>query len=128
MGRERGAPERRVAVEILDAWGNHERLRLWRNNSGVGWFANGRPCRKTDPGALPVRFGTPGQGDYTGLVLVPYQEFGVRLELETKSADGVQSDEQKTFQAMIEKFGGIYVLARSLDDFDDAMALLGITR
>ena len=37
---------------------------------------------------------------------------GQRLEVEVKSATGRQSKAQRAFQKMIEKFGGLYVLAR----------------
>jgi hypothetical protein len=41
---------------------------------------------------------------------------GRRLEIECKSATGRQSPEQASFQAMIERFGGVYILARSAQD------------
>lgn len=115
--------ERDLIYLILSVWGAHPQLRIWRANTGVGWFANGQPARKTDPGAYAVKFGTPGQGDISGLVLPS----GRRLEIETK-AKTKQSDDQKSFQRMIERFGGLYVLARSLDDVDRALAALGVTR
>jgi hypothetical protein len=116
--------ERDLLHLILSSWGAHPQLRIWRANTGVGWFANGQPARKTDSGAYPVKFGTPGQGDVSGLVLPS----GRRLEIETKFARGQQSDDQKSFQRMIERFGGLYVLARSLEDVDRALAALGVTR
>jgi hypothetical protein len=58
-----------------------------------------------------VRFGIPGQADLTGLL-----PGGVRLEVEVKGAAGRQTEEQRAFQRMIERFGGVYVLARSVDD------------
>lgn len=115
--------ERDLLYLILSTWGAHPQLRIWRANTGVGWFANGQPARKTDPGAYAVKFGTNGQGDISGLVLPS----GRRLEIETK-AKTKQSKEQKSFQKMIEAFGGLYVLARSLDDVDRALAALGVTR
>lgn len=116
--------ERDLLHLILSTWGAHPALRIWRANTGMGWFANGEPARKTDRGAYPVCFGTPGQGDISGLVLPS----GRRLEIETKFARGRQSDDQKSFQKMIENFGGVYVLARSLDDVDRALAALGVRR
>lgn len=115
--------ERDLVYAILSTWGAHPRLRIWRANTGVGWFAGGAPARKTDPGAYPVHFGTPGQADISGLVLPA----GRRLEIECK-AKTRQSDDQKSFQRMIENFGGLYVLARSLEDVDRALAALGVTR
>lgn len=59
-----------------------------------------------------MRFGTPGQADISG-ILAPS---GRRIEIECKSATGRQSEQQRRFQAMIEKHGGLYVLARSTAD------------
>lgn len=116
--------ERDLVHLILFTWGAHPALRIWRANTGMGWFKDGEPARKTDRGAYPVRFGTPGQGDITGLVLPS----GRRLEIECKTERGRQSDDQKSFQRMIVSFGGIYLLARSLEDVDRALAALGVRR
>jgi hypothetical protein len=125
-----GERERWIQFEILKAWGSSPRLRLWRANVGVGWFANGEPARKTDPGAYPVKFGVEGQGDLSGLIDGDADGVnrGRRLEIECKTERGKQSDAQKRFQAMIERFGGLYVLARSVEDVDQALARVGITR
>lgn len=114
--------EATIQHSILQAWGAHPGLRIWRQNTGVGWFCNGKPARQKDPGAYPVAFGIPGQGDLSGLVN------GRRLEIECKTARGVQSDAQKAFEAMILRFGGIYLVARSLADVDAFFATLGISR
>lgn len=75
-------------------------MRLWRSNTGVARM-----------GKRKVRFGVPGQADLTGVL-----PGGIRLEIEVKSAVGRQSPEQLAYQAMIERFGGVYVLARSVGD------------
>jgi len=73
----------------------------WRQNTGVADF-DGRK----------VKFGLKGQADITGMMLD-----GRRLEVETKRrTGGVQSPDQKAFQAMIEGGGGVYLLASSIDD------------
>jgi hypothetical protein len=41
---------------------------------------------------------------------------GRRIEIEVKTPSGRQSEQQKRFQDMIEKFNGIYILARSVED------------
>jgi len=41
------------------------------------------------------------------------------LFIEVKTEKGVQSDSQKEFQAEIEKHGGIYILARSIEDVSE---------
>lgn len=116
--------ERSIQHEILLAWGAHPRLRFSRINTGVAWFANGQPARKTDPGARPVRFNPKGTADIVGLIAPA----GRLLMIECKTATGRQSPEQKTMQHVITKHGGLYILARSLSDVDAALAAVGITR
>jgi len=41
---------------------------------------------------------------------------GVRLEVEVKTPTGRQSADQMNFQKIIERFHGIYILARSSED------------
>ena len=84
----------------MRAYATREDMRLWRANVGAAMFK----------GRL-VRFGVPGQADLTGML-----NNGIRLEIEVKADDGVQSDEQIDYQNMIQKFGGVYILARSVDD------------
>lgn len=109
---------------VLSAWGAHPALRIWRQNTGVGWFKDGQPARNTDPGAYPVKFGVPGQGDISGVI----GPDGRRLEIECKTERGSQSEEQRSFQMMVERFGGLYILARRLEDVDAALAAIGVTR
>lgn len=118
-----GQRESPVVKSILIAWGATPHGRIWRVNTGMGWFANGKPARKTDPGAYPVRFGEKGQGDISGIF-----KGGVRVEIECKSSTGRQSEDQRNFQAMIERYGGVYVVARSIEDVDRALAARGYTR
>lgn len=117
--------EARVQYDVLQAWGAHERVRLARINTGVGWFNNKGPCRKTDPGARPVRFNPRGCGDAVGII-APEGRF---LMIEFKRpVGGEQREEQETMQRVIEAMGGIYILARSLADVDARLAKEGITR
>lgn len=84
---------------ILLTFGNRDDLRIWRNNCGV--------ARR---GKQLIRFGVPGQADISGIM-----QGGRRLEIECKAGTR-QTKEQRAFQAMIERFGGLYVLAKSTDD------------
>lgn len=59
-----------------------------------------------------VSFGVIGQADITG-ILAPG---GKRLEIEVKTGSDKPSDQQLRFAAMIRAAGGIYVVARSVDD------------
>lgn len=99
--------------EILKAWGAHPSLRLWRQNTGAA-MVKGRL----------VRFGSPGCPDILG-ALAPT---GRLIGIEVKAPDGRQSAEQKSFQAMFERMGALYVLARDVETVDRALAELGITR
>lgn len=116
--------ERDVQHAILATWGAHPRLRFARVNTGVGWFANGEPARKTDPGAYPVRFNPKGTADIVGLIAPS----GRMLMIECKAPRKGPSKEQIAMRRVVERFGGLYVLARSLADFDAAMSSVGITR
>ncbi len=97
--------EKQTQNEILRMFGTTPRLRLWRANVGAVRIGN-----------RVVRFGIPGQADLTGIL-----PNGKRLEIEVKSPTGRQTPSQRAFEAMIEKFNGVYVLARSTDDVRRAL-------
>lgn len=92
------------AVQVT--FGARPNLRIWRNNTG----AFGTEDRF-------VRFGLEGSADFLG-ILGPSGRF---LAIECKSPSGRQTDQQKAFQAMVERFGGVYILARSTDDVEAAL-------
>jgi hypothetical protein len=71
------------------------------------WRANTGSARR---GSQVVRFGLPGQSDILGTAA------GRFVAIELKTDVGRQSAEQRTFQASVERGGGLYILARSLDD------------
>lgn len=112
--------ERDVQRAVMLRWGAHPRVRLARCNTGVGWFARGQPARKGDAGAYPVRFNPPGTADLVGL-LAPT---GRMLMVELKSPTGRSSKAQQTMRRVVEAFGGVYVLARSVADVDAALTPL----
>jgi len=97
--------EKQAQNAILRVYGRDPRVRLWRANVGVARFGNRR-----------VAFGVPGQADLTGIL-----PGGIRLEIEVKGPRGRQSQKQRCYQQMIEAFGGVYVLARSVDDVQRAI-------
>jgi hypothetical protein len=110
----------RLVHEILIAVGGMPDVRVWKQVNGMAIPYGAEH---------PVHFGGPnGQGDIGGIMRVSqlvdpdgglYQTrntYGVRLEIEVKTGSGRPSKEQIVYQKMIEKFGGIYILARSVDD------------
>jgi hypothetical protein len=105
--------ESSLLYAVLNAWGAHPRLRLWRQNTGAATL-NGRL----------VRFGTPGAADVQGII----RPTGRFLAIETKAPGKKQSEEQVKWQRMVEEHGGLYVLARSLEEVDEALAKEGIYR
>lgn len=98
--------ESEIQAAILQYLATREDLRAWRNNVGVGVLNGGHH----------VRFGVPGQADISGILAG-----GRRLEIEVKRPDGRQSEQQRRFQAMVERFGGVYILARSVGDVRSAL-------
>lgn len=97
--------ESSILREILLYLGTRTDLRAWRSNSGAALGRRGL-----------VRFGVPGQADISGILVG-----GRRLEIEVKGPTGRMSDQQRKFRAMIECFGGLYILARSVDDVTQAL-------
>lgn len=77
------------------------RCRVWRHNVGAHMTEGGRF----------VRFGLPGQPDIMGII-----EPGLFLGIEVKAGADRCSDDQVRFQLMIEKYGGIYTVARDVDE------------
>jgi len=102
--------EKQVQNAILRAFGTLPTLRLWRANVGAARI-----------GRRVVRFGIAGQADLTGIL-----PDGRRLEIEVKSATGRQTAAQKAFQEMIERFHGVYILARSVEDVRRQLTACGV--
>lgn len=90
-------PERDILRAILLHFGSRRDILLWRNNTGY--------ARE-----LKVRFGLPGSAD---IFLIRAGHF---YAVEVKSATGQQSEQQRRFQAAVERVGATYVLARSVGD------------
>ncbi len=72
-------------------------------------------------GTRPVRYGVNGQADISGILRA-----GTRLEIECKAEKGgVWSKDQKTYCRVINMYGGVYILARSVQDVWDALRSRG---
>lgn len=76
-----------------------EPLLYWRNNTGAG-YVRGRW----------VSWGLRGSTD----ILCCYR--GRMVGIECKASNGEQSEVQKTFQYNLEKAGGVYVIAKTIDN------------
>jgi hypothetical protein len=94
--------EHQIQQHILLTLGARPGLRIWRNNTGAVKDQHGRL----------IRFGLVGSADILG-VLAPSGRF---VAIEVKTDVGRQSEAQRNFQRMIEDHGGVYILARSVDD------------
>lgn len=110
--------EAHVLAEILLAWGAHPQVRLWRQNSGLLWAPDGKG------GMRRVRAAVPGAPDLAGLL----SPAGRYLGIECKTIAGRQSPDQQAFAQMLGRFGGLYILARSVADVDSALSAVGVTR
>jgi hypothetical protein len=116
MASEKGTQpvikEKALQNHILRAFGTLPGLRIWRQNVGVARI-----------GTRVIRFGIPGQADLTGIL-----PDGRRLEIEVKSPTGRQTSDQQAFQRIIERFNGVYIVARSVSDVEKGLAVAGAGR
>lgn len=97
--------ETQLLHAILREFATRPGLRLWRNNTGA-----------TRIGPRVISYGLKGSADISGI-----RAGGQRIEIECKSQTGKPTPEQVAFGAMIAKFGGLYILARSVADVEAAL-------
>jgi hypothetical protein len=85
-------------------------IRLELNHPDGVWWRNN--CGRSKIGKFWVAFGvgTPGGADLIGVFR------GRFVAIEIKTLAGRQSPEQVTFQQLVERKGGIYVVMRSVED------------
>jgi hypothetical protein len=95
--------EHEIQQQILD-WLKLKRIFHYRQNSGG-----------IKKGSHFVKFGAPGAPDIICVIKGQY------VGLEIKRVNAHQSRQQFMFQGELEKAGGRYILARSLDDVMDAL-------
>ncbi len=96
-----GIAEHQILVrQILIAASASKLCRVWAQNTGMA-FRDGRA----------VHFGVHGGADISGIM-----NDGRRLEIEVKTGKAKQSDQQKSFEAMINAHNGIYIVARNVED------------
>jgi len=94
--------ESALVQSILLEFGSRSDMRIWRANVLVAQDRNGRV----------IRAGIKGQADISGVL----RPSGRRIEIECKTKTGRQSKEQQAWQRMIEWAGGLYLIARSIED------------
>lgn len=112
--------EREIQADILIAIGSRSDARLWRSNAGRFHVVD-RPCRSCASRARWIEGAPTGSADLTGI------HHGRRIEIEVKSATGRHTDEQKNWESMIRTQGGIYILARSVDEALAGLNAMGAT-
>jgi hypothetical protein len=114
-------PEGQILKAIMD-WLAAKHILAFRQNSGS----------LRNPAGKPIRFGVPGMAD-----ILVFQRCEFRLGangesivlaqtirplwIECKAAKGKQSELQKSFQAQVESEGHKYVVARSIEDVEEAL-------
>jgi len=103
--KDMGARETPLMKEILVA--------LWREFPDGLWYR--RNVGSARAGDRFVRFGMAGQADIPGIL------DGRAIEVEVKPDTGRQSQDQKHWQAAVERAGGVYLLVRSVDDAIDGV-------
>jgi hypothetical protein len=119
--------EKHILAEVLiDVTARSDAV-AWRHNSGQAWQGNrveGKPGTlvRLEHGmvilrnARPVKFGLEGSGDIIGAIA------SRPLAVETKTATGRQRESQIYFQQAWERVGGIYLLARSVEEYRSKLA------
>lgn len=89
-----------LVIKIILALAETELCKCWQQPTGAAY-------RK---GQL-IRYGLKGSADISGIV-----RGGRRLEIEVKTGQAKQHGAQPAFERMITEFGGIYFVARSVED------------
>jgi hypothetical protein len=104
-------PESSV-VKACICWLYRHGCDVIRNNTGT---AVRKYVRQSDGKELTyrIRYGKKGSGD-----IIACSPYGRWIEIETKSEDGTLSDEQLKRQFAIISRGGVYIIARSIDDLE----------
>lgn len=109
--------ERPLLDALLLAIGGRSDARAWRQNAGLALSPHG--------GRL-IRLAPAGASDLVGIVATPChcgcgRIYGLHLAIEVKGDRGRQRKEQRDFERMIARLGGVYVLAHSIDDVTNAL-------
>ena len=100
--------EKEIQNDIIRHLSARADLRLFRQQVAVAVPVSQccPQCRR-----YAIRFGVPGMADLIGI-----QAPGRYIAIECKSPTGKQSPEQVTFQRVIQSLGGVYLIARGIND------------
>lgn len=88
----------KLVNEILLAVGSMPQCRVWPRAVGFDRMKK-------------IKYGIVGESDIDGIMMPN----GRRISIEVKTGTGKLSKEQLAWRTMIEKFGGLYIEARSLE-------------
>jgi hypothetical protein len=103
--------------DLLYAVGSSPYARVWKQINGLfvpySTFKRVLANPMQSNFVRPIHVGVNGAADIAGILKNGH---GTRLEIEAKTGNAVQSTEQKAYQAMIQEFGGVYILAHSTDE------------
>ena len=108
-------PEAAILKQCLQwlAWNG---VFCWRNNTTA--HANTYTRKDGSRGKSFIRTGKPGSADIIGMLPKASKRPGAFLAVECKSARGTASELQNRFRDDVMKSGGVYILARSIDDLE----------
>ena len=98
----------RLVAQILLKFGSNHKLKIWKNATGTG---------KSHDGKRFIRYGLKGSADIIG-IMEPNGKF---IAIEVKTGNAKQSKQQKIFEQMVTKSGGIYIVARSVQCVSEAL-------
>lgn len=100
---DRYAEHQKLVNDILREYGALPHIRVWKNATGSA---------RSHDGERVISFGLKGSADIMGII----SPIGRFLAIEVKTGKAKQNPAQLNFQRMIERMGGVYVVARSLSD------------
>ena len=103
-----------LVTQILCELSKNKNIRVWRNDTGAA---------KSIDGDRFIKYGLVGSADIIGINYLEHLRIGQFVAIEVKTGSARQSDAQKNFEKMILSRGGVYILARSVLEVTDRLAI-----